>query len=282
MTMLEDRLTAALGARADLVRPEDLHASPPEAGRRSLLRRPTTYVLAAAACAAGVSAPFVLGGGPGDRASELPPATQSPSPTPEGSRSPTPNGDQVSGADWTEVYSYPGAFDLDGDGTTDEILVRTRGEEELPAGTRRVEAHLSTGGVAAVLLDYDTYDLTMVEPVELDGEPGDEVLYYRGTEGEEMGVLDLVDGALVDLEVPGDPGLTSEPDAGFRARGWFVEDLVLHSYRTVDDGFVPGASHEGRPPYDVDVWSWRLREGELEAVPLAPACWDGAERPSPC
>ena len=282
MSTVEDRLTAALAARADLVRAEDLrYAEPPPSASPSRLPRVTAYALAAAACGAAVVAPFVLGGGPGDEATDLPPATQQPTPAP--TPGPTPNGDDLPGGGWTEVYSYPRAYDVDGDGASDEIVVRTEGEEDLPPGTRRVEVHLTTGGVAAVLLDYDTYDLTMVEPVELDGETGDEVLYYRGTsDGREIGVLDLVDGALVDLEVPAEPGLTHEPDADFHARGWFVDDLVLHSYRTVDGGFVPGTSVSAAPPHEVDVWTWRLAGGELVVAPEGRQCWDGADEIRPC
>lgn len=272
MTTIEDRLTAALTARADLVQPEDLrYAAPPPAPSR--LPRATAYTLAVAACAAAVAAPFVLGGGPDDTAPELTPSTQTP----------TPNGAEVPGGDWTEAYSYPRAYDVDGDGTPDEIVVRTQRAEELPPGRRRVEAQLSTGGVAAVVLDYDTYDLTMIDPVELDGEPGVEVLYYRGTaDGREIGVLDLVDGALVDLEVPDDPGLTSEPDADFHARGWWMDDGRLYSFRTVEGGFVPGGSFPGRPPHPVDVWQWRVVGGALQAVPQDPACWDGFDTPNAC
>ena len=280
MNTVEDRLTAALAARADLVRAEDLRYAEPPSSAPSRLPRVAAYTLAAAACGAAVAAPFVLGGGPGDEATDLPPATQQPTPTP--TPGPSPNGDDVPGGGWTEVYSYPRAYDVDGDGAADRVVVRTEVAESLPPGTRRVEVHLTTGGVAAVLLDYATYDLTMVEPVELDDESGDEVLYYRGTETQEIGVLDLVDGALVDLEVPDDPGLTSQPDAGFRARGWFVDDLVLHSYRTVDGGFVPGTSVSAAPPHDVDVWTWRLTGGELEVAPEGRQCWDGADEIQPC
>jgi hypothetical protein len=277
MNTVEDRLTAALAARAGLVVTEDLTHAPPVAPRAPLLRRPTTYLLAAAACAAAVAVPFVLGGGPGDEGTELPPETQQPDPTP------APNGHDVPGAGWTEAYSYARAYDVDGDGAPDRLVVRTEAAESLPPGTRRVEVHLTTGGVAAVLLDYETYDLTAIEPVELDGEPGDEVLYYRGTsDGRDIGVLDLVGGALVDLEVPEEPGLTHEPDADFHARGWWVEDRLLRSYRTVEDGFVPGGTFDGNPPHEVDVWTWRLAGGELGVVPEGRQCWDGADAVQPC
>ena len=286
MSTLEDRLSAALAARAELVQPEDLRPAEPPVTRRSWTR-PVLYGLAAAACAAAIAAPFVVGGLGGDGADRPAPpvasttATPSPSPTaPE-----TPSGSDVPGAGWTEAYTYPRAYDVDADGTPDEVVVRTEGNEKLPPGVRRVEVHLSTGGVAAVLLDYDTYDLTMIEPVEVDGRPGDEILYYRGTESEEIGLLRYAEGALVDLRVPGDPGLTSAPDARFRSRGWWTEDRRLFSYRTVDGGFVPGSSNASPPPYEVDIWRWDVGpDGRLAATPMPSGCYDPTveQTPSAC
>ena len=64
MSTLEDRLTAALEARAELVRPEDLRpASPPPVVVPPLRRRPAVYLLAAAACAVIVSVPFLVKAG---------------------------------------------------------------------------------------------------------------------------------------------------------------------------------------------------------------------------
>ena len=275
MSTLEDRLGAALAARADLVQPEDLRPGSPPPVQVPLRHRPVAYLVAAAACAAAVSAPFLVNGGGEDR--PAPPVDTPSAPV-------TPNGDQVEGAAWPQAYDYPRGYDVDGDGVPDRIVIRTPSDEELPHGVRRFEVHLSTGGVAAVLLDYDTYDLTAVTRVELDGEPGDEILYYRGTEKGEMGVLDLVDGALVDLEVPDDPGLTSEPDEQFRDRGRWVEDRRLYSYRTVEGGFVPGGSAPSKPPHRVDVWEWVLREGRLVPVPGARRCLDPVVHiePYPC
>lgn len=278
MSTVEDRLTAALEARAELVRTEDLrYVEPPSAPSR--LPRLAAYTVAAAACGAAVAAPFVLGGGPGDEATDPPPATQQPT------SMPAPNGDDVPGAGWTEAYSYPRAFDVDGDGAPDEVMVRTEGAEFLPPGARRVEAHLTTGGVAAVLLDYETYDLTVVEPVELDGEAGDEILYYRGTETQEMGVLALRDGALVDLAVPDDPGITSQLDERGRLRTRWVEGGELYSSRSVEGGFELGDGTKRIPAeYPVDVWSWDLVDGELRATALERQCvrTPGSDRPVPC
>lgn len=278
MSTLEDRLTAALAARADLVQPEDLRPADPPVRARTWAR-PVLYGLAAAACAAAIAAPFLVGvGGDGDDRPAPPVVTPTAPATPDG----VDDGDEVPGADWTEAYTYPRAYDVDGDGAPDEVVVRTQGAEALPPGTRRVEVHLSSGGVAAVLLDYDTYDLTMVDPVDLDGDGADELLYYRGTDTEEIGVLRYADGSLVDLRVPDEPGLTSAPDARFRSRGWWTEDGELFSYRTVDGGFVPGSSNASPPPYEVDIWRWTLTpDDRLEPVPMPSGCLDPADGRAP-
>jgi hypothetical protein len=64
MTTTEDRLHAALHARADLVRPEDLthHSPPAAAGSLTRVRGSALWGLAAAAAVAAIAAPFVLGG----------------------------------------------------------------------------------------------------------------------------------------------------------------------------------------------------------------------------
>jgi hypothetical protein len=66
MTTTEDRLTTALNARADQVRPEDLTYQSPPATPRSLPRvpRPAVFALIAAAAVAAIAAPFVVGGPP--------------------------------------------------------------------------------------------------------------------------------------------------------------------------------------------------------------------------
>lgn len=64
MNDVEDRLTGALAARAEQVQPEDL--SPVEVPPTNRWRRPAGLVLVAAACAALISIPFLLGGGAED------------------------------------------------------------------------------------------------------------------------------------------------------------------------------------------------------------------------
>ena len=62
-TLMEDRLTAALRARADLVQPEDLqHHSPQPTRSTPLWRRPVVIALVAAAAVAAIVLPLALRG----------------------------------------------------------------------------------------------------------------------------------------------------------------------------------------------------------------------------
>jgi hypothetical protein len=273
MSTLEDRLSAALTARADLVQPEDLRPASPPPVVVPLRRRPAVYLLAAAACAAVAAVPFLIRGG-GD----------SVSPRPVDTPSVTPNGDQVRGADWPEIYSYDG-YDVDGDGEGDHVVIRKESSEELAKGTRRLEVQLSSGGTAAVLLDYDTYDINGIDPVDLDGDGADEILYYRGTEPAEIGVVRYVDGALVDLEVADDPGLTNQYDDQGRIRTWWVRDHLLFASRSVEGGFVLGDGGKPIPQrYPVEVWTWTVDGGSAVPVPQGEECVLSrqATRPFPC
>jgi hypothetical protein len=274
MSTLEDRLSAAHAARADLVRPEDLRPATPPPAVVPLRRRPVVYLLAAAACAAVVSAPFLVRGlGYDDSA---PPVV---TPTPV-----TPNGDQVAGADWPVVRTF-GGYDVDGDGEDDQVVLRNEAGKELVKAPWRLEAQLSSGGTTAVLLHYDSYEINPVDPVDLDGDGADEILYYRGTDTAEIGALRYTDGGLEDLEVADDPGLTSMNDDQGRIRSWWVRDRQLFASRSVEGGFTPGDGGKPLPPrYPVEVWTWTV-EGQA-AVPVSQGeqCVRAAQatRPFPC
>ncbi|WP_151083792.1 hypothetical protein [Nocardioides cynanchi] len=101
-TQIEDRLTAALTARADLVQPEDLrHLTLPAPQSPPAWRRPAVLALVAAAAAAAIAVPVLL---KGDHRTDrpLPPSTGIPTP----------------------VQSLSG--DVDGDGRPDRL--RTSGQ----------------------------------------------------------------------------------------------------------------------------------------------------------
>jgi hypothetical protein len=104
-TELENRLSAALRARTDLVTPESLPPlEVPEARVVPFVRRPAPWLIAAAACAALIALPFILNGG-SDRA-ELPPASPGPTET-------------------TTPAALTG--DLDGDGTDETVTIDQHG-----------------------------------------------------------------------------------------------------------------------------------------------------------
>lgn len=261
MSTVEDRLTRALTARADLVQLEDLRATPPSDPQRSLLRRPATYLLAAAACAAAVSIPFVVDGDGSDQPAP-PPTTQTPEPTPPA---------EVAGADWPEVDSF-GKYDVDGDGAPDLVVTRTRSGENLTQDAWRVEAQLASGGTYAVLLDGEGWEINLIDPVDLDGDGGDEILYYNGLETVEIGVLDLVGPGLEDLDVPSDPGITTQYTGHLLA--WWLDAGNLYSSRSVEGGFIAG-DHTGKqiePEYAVDLWQWTLTDGALVPLELERQC----------
>lgn len=276
MSTLEDRLTAALAARADLVQPEDLRPADPPVQPRSWAR-PVLYGLAAAACAAAIALPFVLGGGGSDDP-DIAPATQTPSESPSAPATPTPAGD------WPVVDSWR-SLDVDGDGAKDQLVTQNASGEEISLEEWRVQVRFASGSVATYPVG-EHFSVNLVDPVDVDGDGADEILLYNGEEERELMVLrhDGV-GGLTGLRIPDDPGLTSAPDARFRSRGWWIEDGRLFSYRTVEGGFVPGTSNASPPPYEVDIWRWDIGPNDrLVPVPLPSGCLDptDGQTPSTC
>jgi hypothetical protein len=240
-----------------------------------LRRRPGVYLLAAAACAAVVSAPFLVRGLGGD--ASAPPVVTTPTPV-------APNGDQVAGADWPVVRTF-GGYDVDGDGETDQVVLRNESGKKLVKAPWRLEAQLSSGGTTAVLLHYDSYEINPVDPVDLDGDGADEILYYRGTDTAEIGVLRYAGGELVDLEVAADPGLSSSNDDQGRIRAWWVRDRQLFASRSVEGGFTLGDGGKPLPSrYPVDVWTWTVDGRAAVPVSQGEQCVRSvqATRPFPC
>jgi len=275
MSTLEDRLSAALAARAELVQPEDLTHHAPPAERPSRLR-PVLYGLAAAACAAALAAPFVLGEGRGGEAPHVPATSQSPSQVPPEPPAPP--------ADWPVIDSWR-SLDVDGDGAKDQLVTQNESGEEISLEEWRVQVRFATGSFATYPVGRH-FSVNLVEPVDVDGDGADEILLYNGEEKHELMVLryDGV-GGVTGLRIPDEPGLTSAPDETFRTRGWWVEDGGLFSYRTVEGGFVPGTSNASPPPYEVDIWRWDIGpDDRLVPVALPSGCLDPTEgrAPSTC
>lgn len=271
-TELERRLTAALDARAALVQPEDLRpAAPPHAGPAHTgpaTSRPTTtsevapihprwrragiYAAVAAACAAVIAAPLVLVDDPSDRPDQGLVATP-----PEG---------WIGGVGRTgeaaQLQASRMTADVDGDGATDSVWVRSAGGRMGPV---RVEVLLSSDPdeVRWTLLDLEAMSAGQEGAVQLDDDPGEElVISSEDGEGFEASVVDLVDGRLQQVPAPpGDPlRSTTLPDG--RTRSVRVEGGSLVSW--VSQGKLADDAELAR----VDATWWTIGEvgGERRLV----------------
>ncbi len=244
MTTVEDRLTAALAARADLVQVEDLR--PPALPDRSKtwVRRPATYLAAAAACAAAVAAPFLIAGDDEAQTGHGP-ATQPADPDPGASAG--------EGGDWPVIRTA--RVDVDGDGIEDEALVRDPRRDFVDQ--IRIEVVLSSGGSAWIQLREPNIGLRFM-PADIDGNGDGELVLADYIGRPAMHVFDLVEGSLVPVDQPDDPPLTSaytrEDPALVAGRGPAVLQPV---------GGDPGRERPLRPASD------RVRGGAVGVVPRA-------------
>ncbi len=216
-TDIERRLEAALHARADLVQPEDLEVfTPLVAPARSHARRirVTTYVAAAAACAAGIAGTYVI--------------THRDASAPDPAPAPGPPDGWQGGIGRTGTASDQQAYatataDLDGDGAPDTVWVRTTGAK---AGPVRVEALLSStpDDVRWTLLDEQAVYASLESPAQLDDDAADElVVSMENGSHYEYVVVDLVDGRLQEAPAP-DGALDSGGRPGGRTRAPRVVD----------------------------------------------------------
>lgn len=279
MSNLEERIAAALTARAELVRPEDLSPGhPPEIEQPSDSR--WVDGLLAAACTAVLVVPFLLSGGDdgGD----------SPTPQPSHPTASYPASPEGAGAEWPEIDTDP-RFDVDGDGVPDLARTRNQTGEKLADVPWRVEVELSSGGVPSIIIENLEWEVHLVGPVDLDGDGADEILYYNGNiEEQELGVLDLGPEGLVDLAVPDDPGITSRNTASDQLRTWWRDRRDLYSTVSEQGGQVPGADDGSNPPmpdpYPVTLYRWDLVDAELVATDLGRRCVriQAPDRPEPC
>ena len=123
------------------------------------------------------------------------------------------------------------------------------------------------------ILDGTGWGINPIGPVDLDGDGGDEILYYNGLEAEEIGVLDLVGPALVDLAVPATPGITSQNDGQGRLRAWWLEEgtstPVVPSRAASCPATTPGSSFLRSTPSTCG-------SGRSPTAPWCPGSWSGS------
>ncbi|HEX4976368.1 MAG TPA: hypothetical protein VFV40_00755 [Nocardioides sp.] len=255
-TLMEDRLAAALRARAEQVRPEDLRpVDVPvlslEAGRTRAARRRRTAVLAglaAAACTAAVAAPLLLT----DAGSEQTPA-------PAGPTEPLPTSS-------TERPLGAAAADVDGDGVEDAATVVRRDgtlviQVDLASGDR-AEAPVRAGVPGALLTAGD-----------VGGGPGVELVVPVSDRAYDL--------PLVYTWLAGE-GLVAAtwPDAGLE--GW-RPGVPVNRWTVLQDGLrtweAESVEGDGRFPY----WDWSLDDrGRLRPGPVQLGCAAPEDAPAPC
>jgi hypothetical protein len=269
---IEDRLAAALEARAELVTPEDL--GPIEVPGRPRLRRGAVLLLAAAATAAVVAVPFVLGDfGTSDTQPTHKPSLGVPSQTPSGQPTDEPT-DRPSDV---EVEARLQA-DVDGDGRPDDVRVLFGGgPDEVAAGS--VEVTLATGVTSSAPVP-DAYAPDVLRPYDMNGDGHDQVLlkHTAGGDTEPLLVYSWDDGRLVQLKQDPRPPLALGLDGEGRTADYYRDGGLIswERLRPVDPG--------GGPLFHVRQWLWLVTGDRLSPVPRGQACVDAttSEPPGPC
>jgi hypothetical protein len=280
---IEERLRAALAARAELVQPDDLAPMVPIAPLRPRWQSP--WVLLASAAAVLLVLGVVLQGvGGGPRSDDV-----APSPDPTIELPPD------VGRDWNAAdLSRPARLDLDGDGEKEkvEFLAEPTANHD---GRTRLQTTLSTTGEEAygVAELGTTIGTNALGPIDADADGDQElVLYVDDVSLGHPVVFDLRDGLLVqavaedpDLLVRGHvpvPGSQTEHYELVRIHDYWIEDGRLLSSRS-RGSFAAGNMSLLRPETVLlDTWVWRLDpEGVLRPEP-AGCMRSGLESLTPC
>ncbi len=266
MPDIEELLRAALTARADLVRPEDLAPLAPIVELRPRWRSPWV-LLATAAVVLLILGVVFEGAGSRPRSDDV---------------APKPDAPQLElpadvGRDWkADDLSSPARLDLDGDGVKEKVVFLGEPTKDFD-GRVRLETTLSTTGEEAYGIAElgTTIGTSALGPIDADDDGDQElVLYYDdlGANGPGGGgyplVFDLREGLLVqavvedpDLLVRGEvpePGEATEFYEMVRIHDYWIDEGRLLSSRSVD-AYAAGGMTLMRPVHVVvDTWEWVL------------------------
>lgn len=277
---LEQRLRAALAARADLVQPEDLAPLAPVVGLRPRWQSPWVLLAAAAAVllVLGVVYQGVGGQQRADRIAPQPDRTDVELEIPADI-----------GRGWKPGdLDGPERLDLDGDGTKEVVQFLAERTKEFDGRFRLQTTISSTGEEAYGIASLGTtIGINALEPIDADGDGDQElVLYYDDSESVGGGgyplVYDLRDGLLVQA-VPDDPSLLvrgqtevegSQTDYYdlVHVQDYWIEDGALRSSRSVSPYARENMTLLTPRTYVIDAWTWTLgddgalRHGETECL----------------
>ncbi|GAA5117657.1 hypothetical protein GCM10023339_28870 [Alloalcanivorax gelatiniphagus] len=276
MSTTEERLRAALSARAELVRPEALEPVTKIVALRPRWQSPWV-LLATAAVVLLVLGVALQGLGRDPRSDDV-------APRPDDRAEPRLPPDV--GRDWpASPESTPARVDLDGDGTKERVQFLAEKTEKFDGRVRLQTTLTSTGEGAYGVVDVEsTIGVTADGVVDADGDGDQELVVFdpdidgSDTNGGAPLVLDLRDGLLVRAE-PAEPGLLVRGDVQVPGSPNGTYDLVrVHQYWIADGALFSGRSEDSfartgmdllRPQEVVlETWKWRLDD-------------DGVLRPEP-
>lgn len=287
-TDVERRLRAALTARAELVRHEDV-AGPTPIVRIRPRGRSAWAVVAAAAVVL-----LVLGAllQPWDRRQ----SEDDVAPRPDGSRVVLP---PDVGRDWqADDLSTPARLDLDGDGRREKVDFLAEPTKELD-GRVRMQTTLSVTGEEAYGIAElgSTIGTTALDPIDADSDGDQElVLYVEDLEAVGGGghplVFDLVDGLLVEAVVQKPElllrGTVPEPDMAtehydlVRLHDYWTQDGQLFSSRSLE-AYARGNMTLLSPRVAVvDSWEWVLGDDGVLRPEDAGCLLQEVDRRRPC
>lgn len=251
MSTVEDRLSSALHARADLVQAHDLRA--PEVPQVTALppawRRPAAYAVLAAACVVAVAVPVGLE--LADKPRETAPAD---------------------GAGWPVVEDISG-YDLDGDGAGDDVTLRVPED----GGRARVDVTYADGRAAYRVLDGATAPTRIIGAAATTIGP-QQALVLGGSGNGDVTVLLAEGDELVS------PARTEEPFyEGVRdtvVGDVWVDEEVLRSSVSHEGGYVAGQVPDD---YAVEAYEWTVTaDGLVRGEAMRELCVVGGADPAPC
>jgi hypothetical protein len=270
---IEDRLEAALEARAELVTSDDLRplAVPDSAAHA---RRRTVIVLSAAAAAVvAIAAPFVIARLDGSNNGSVP--VRPPVLPPPTNTAPT-NADDP--ADGGRVVDRQQA-DVDGDGRPDDVrLLVTSGHGGGTTGA--VDVTLASGATASA--SWPTgYPPRLLPAFDINGDGHEQVLLSFTAGGDEapMLVYTWLDDGLVRARIVGSAPLALGLDGEGTYTDYYTDVRGLHSWLR-GEPVQPG----GWPMFHAQDWVWTLDGDQLTARPDGDLCIDAtaSDPPSSC
>ena len=274
---IEERLRAALAARAELVQPEDLAPLAPVVPLRPRWQSPWVLLATAAVVLLVLGAVF-QGLGSDPRSDDV-------APRPDRPRVTLP---PDIGHDWKAGdLSSPARLDLDGDGVKEKVEFLAEPSEEHDGRIRLQTALSTTGEEAFGIADLGTtIGTNALGAIDADADGDQElVLYYDDVDAGPGGggqplVYDLRDGLLVRAAVEQPELLYRGEFVTFggteyyemvRPQDYWIEDGKLFSSRSVN-AFASGTMTTMRPEtYVVDSWEWVLGEDDV-LRPVAAGC----------